>query len=67
MKQGVLGLVVGVVVATAGLALAQNLRQGNEPLDVSVGTRDWQVFWQREALEDLRVENHLRALDPCGR
>lgn len=62
-----MGFVVGVLVATAGLSLAQTWRQGNEPLDLSVGTRDWQLFQQRQAMEDLQLDNHMRALDPCGR
>ena len=67
MMQYLLGFILGVIVATAGMGLAQTWRQGNEPLDLSVGTRDWQLFQQRQAMEDLQLDNHMRALDPCGR
>jgi hypothetical protein len=62
-----MGFVVGVLVATAGLSLAQTWRQGNEPLDLSVGTRDWQLFWQQNELRDLETQQSLRSMDPCGR
>ena len=62
-----MGFVLGVIVATAGMGLAQTWRQGNEPLDLSVGTRDWQQFWQQDQMRDLETRQSLRSMEPCGR
>jgi hypothetical protein len=60
--KSVMGFVLGVRVATAGVSGAQSWRSGPEPLDLSVGTRDWQSFWQQQQVDEIR---RAEPLDPC--
>lgn len=61
-----LGFLLGIIVATTGLSFAQTWRDGNTPLDLSVGTRDWQLFWQQQELRDLETRMETRG-EPCLR
>lgn len=59
-----LGFVFGVMVATTALSFAQ-WHGRDEPLDLSYGSQQWQLFWQQQQLDETRRFENLS--DPCRR